>query len=121
MYAYVLVIDLCTPNPCTNKGVCTNYKTAFSCACSSSFTGLTCQKGTTLFTCQKGRILFTCQKGTTLYLYYFYDYTLRDYINCTTVGLVVNKTGQPEGYFRPDRRVHGDTAGVLEPDENKMK
>jgi hypothetical protein len=35
--------DNCVPNPCLNKGTCSNVGTSYKCACTTGFTGLTCK------------------------------------------------------------------------------
>ena len=38
-------VDYCAGNPCQNNGTCFNSTTTYACACTSGWTGQTCEKG----------------------------------------------------------------------------
>ena len=42
---YNLVKDLCDPNPCANRGICTSNGASFHCQCPIGFAGEICKGG----------------------------------------------------------------------------
>lgn len=43
---FIATTDSCVPNPCQNGGVCTTTANSYSCACTPTYTGATCETDT---------------------------------------------------------------------------